>query len=697
MNKLKTAFQSGLNYFLPSSGAIWRKYLAISLGWILLIGGSLAWNLHQLELATLNSVISAARSSLNKDINIRNWAEAHGGVYVQPTRRTPPNPYLNMPERDVITTKGMALTLLNSAYIIREIQRDYSGNLGIRSHLTSLKLLNPDNAPDEWETRALKGFDRGSKEALNVSQIEGKSYLRLMLPLPMTDNCFKCHNHQDYKTGDNRGGISASVLLQPYTDAQLTHGNQLKITHGIILLIGLLGLLLTYRRTKLTTEEREVAQEKIRVLAYYDDLTHLPNRHLLLERIRMANDVSARSGKSAAVLFVDLDDFKIINETKGYAAGDALLRMVAQRLSDSASEGDTVARLGSDEFAIVLTTLETGLQEVQAGLVAEKLQVILSRPYQLESFIYNITASIGIKIFNGMQHDLDDLLKHAEVAMHQAKTAGRNTICFHDNDMQFQLEARAEMERELRIALDQQQFQLYYQMQVNNQNRILGAEALIRWIHPERGIISPAQFIPLAEDSKLIVPIGYWVLDNACAQIKIWEQDVLTRDLVLAVNVSAQQFHFSDFADQVQAVVEHYAIRPGLLKLELTESMLVEDVERIIATMNRLKKIGIKFSLDDFGTGYSSLQYLKRLPLDQLKIDQSFVRNLATDDSDKAIVSTIIAMAQSLNFDVIAEGVETEEQRQLLMGRGNHHFQGYLFGKPVPIAQFEALLKLANS
>src|SRR5450759_3666992 len=259
--------------------------------------------------------------------------------------------------------------------------------------------------------------------------------------------------------------------------------------------------------------------------------------------------------------------------------------------------------------------------------------------------------------------------------------------------MQASITGRFSLEGELHKALEKQQFQLYYQIQVDSSYRPLGAEALIRWLHPERGLVSPAQFIPLAEETGLILPIGQWVLETACTQLKAWEQDALTRDLVLAVNVSAKQFHQADFVAQVQATVQHHAINPMLLKLELTEGMLLENIEDTIATMNALKEIGVQFSLEDFGTGYSSLQYLKRLPLDQLKIDQSFVRDIVIDSSDKAIVSTIIAMAQSLNLNVIAEGVETEEQRQLLMERGCTHYQEYLFSKPVPIEQFEALLK----
>jgi EAL domain-containing protein (putative c-di-GMP-specific phosphodiesterase class I) len=336
--------------------------------------------------------------------------------------------------------------------------------------------------------------------------------------------------------------------------------------------------------------------------------------------------------------------------------------------------------------------LEAGAKTETVG---NKILAALSQLYQLASYEYRSTSSIGIALFSDHKGAPDELLKHAGIAMYQAKKDGRDTLRFFNQKMQDAINSRAELEDELRKAIEHQQFQLYYQIQVDSSHHPLGAEALIRWIHPERGLIPPMQFIPLAEETGLILSIGQWVLDTACAQLKAWEQDALTRDLVLAVNVSAEQFRHADFVAQVQATVQRHAINPRLLKLELTENLLLEKIEDVITTMNTLKEIGIQFSLDDFGTGYSSLQYIKQLPLDQLKIDQSFIRDLATDSSDKAIVRTIIAMADSLKLDVIAEGVETEQQRQPLLDKGCTHFQGYLFGKPVPIAQFEEQLRRA--
>ncbi|MDX8398947.1 MAG: EAL domain-containing protein [Gallionellaceae bacterium] len=441
--------------------------------------------------------------------------------------------------------------------------------------------------------------------------------------------------------------------------------------------------------------ERKAAEKEINNLAFYDPLTHLPNRRLLLDRLSRALASSARSGRKGALLFIDLDDFKVLNDTLGHDMGDLLLQQVAQRLLSCIREGDTVARLGGDEFVVILEDLSE--QDIEAAAqtetVGNKILAVFNQTYQLVIHEFRSSPSIGATLFNGHQQAIEELLKQADIAMYQAKNAGRNTLRFFDQQMQDAISARAALEDELRKALYSQQFQLHYQIQVDSSQRPLGAEALIRWTHPERGLVPPLQFIPLAEETGLIMPIGQWVLETACAQLKTWQQGELTRDLVLAVNVSAKQFHQAGFVAQIKAVTQRHGVKPMLLKLELTESLLLDDIEDTIATMNELSEIGVQLSLDDFGTGYSSLQYLKRLPLNQLKIDQSFVRDLVIDKNDKAIVKTIISMAESIELEVIAEGVETEEQRQLLLSSGCTRFQGYLFSKPVPIKQFEALLK----
>lgn len=454
------------------------------------------------------------------------------------------------------------------------------------------------------------------------------------------------------------------------------------------------GVVTHYVSSHLDITERKAAEDKILQLAFFDPLTKLPNRQLLLDRMQRAMVLSARNKQQGAVLFIDMDNFKSLNDTLGHAMGDLLLQQVAERLNSCVRESDTVARLGGDEFVVMLEGLSKQPIEAaeQAELVGEKILAALCQPYQLNTNSFRSSSSIGATLFAAEHNEAEEVLKQADIAMYQSKKAGRNALRFFDPEMQHIINARAALESSLYKALEQKQFQLYYQIQVNGSYKPIGAEVLIRWVHPELGMIPPLQFIPLAEETGQILSIGKWVLETACAQIKLWEKNELTRNLVLAVNICASQFHQTDFVVQIRDLVQRHAINPGLLKLELTESLLLEDTDETVATMSGLKEIGIRLSLDDFGTGYSSLQYLKLLPLDQIKIDQSFVRNITTDVNDAIIVQTIIVMTIAFGLDVIAEGVETDEQRKYLDMRGCHSYQGYFFGRPVPLDQFEASL-----
>ncbi len=437
--------------------------------------------------------------------------------------------------------------------------------------------------------------------------------------------------------------------------------------------------------------EQKKAEERIHELAFFDQLTGLPNRSLLMDRLSQAMAAGARNGRFGALLFIDLDNFKILNDTQGHDIGDTLLRQVAQRLKSSVRASDTVARLGGDEFIVVMPELSTNQREAAKDIetVAEKILASLSLPYPLDHVDHHSTASLGVTLFSGQLASHDDLLKQADLAMYKAKAAGRNTICFFDPSMEAALVKRALLESDLRQALAHNQFLLHYQAQVRSDGRITGAEALIRWQHPERGLVPPDDFIPLAEDTGLILPIGQWVLETACARLKEWENDVHTRDLQIAVNVSARQFRQPDFAAQVAQALSSSAAIPERLKLELTESLVLENVEDSIEKMHAIKRLGVTFSMDDFGTGYSSLSYLARLPLDQLKIDRSFVRNLPGEKNDETIARTIITMGRGLDMNVIAEGVETESQREFLEAHGCHAYQGYLYSQPLQQEAFE--------
>ena len=801
-----------------------RRFLLTTFFWSALIGSSLAWNVSELAANTLQTASSMLRASLSKDIAFRNWVGKHGGVYVPPTADTPSNPYLDVPERDIETTTGKRLTLINPAYSIRLLQQDFGSEMGIISRLTSLKLFNPANAPDDWERQALLAFEQGAKEVLAVGKIGGEPHLRLMLPLPVTQECLKCHNKQDYRIGDIRGGLGASLPLTPFLLAEEKRRSHLNVSHGLIWLAGLAGMLLVYRRQQqyarqqrkthqdllklsqaveqspistvitnlqgdieyvnaafidntgysrsdsigrnpsflnagktpaatfddmwqrishgqtwegelinrrkngseyiewgkispirdadgrishyLAVKEditrRKQAEEKISHLAFFDQLTDLPNRRLMMDRLAQAMSGCARFKRQGALLLIDLDDFKTLNDTQGHACGDALLREASARLQGSLREGDTVARLGGDEFVVILKDLGARAQAaIEAENVAGKLRTWLRQPYLLPDPSsgegsgqrpYHCTASIGITLFDGLSPAADELLKRAETAMYRAKAAGRDSLRFFDPEMQTSVAARAALEIALRKAITEEQFLLHYQPQVDAAGRLTGAEVLIRWQHPQRGMVSPGEFIPLAEETGLILPIGHWVLQTACEQLAAWAGRPQTAHLNLAVNVSARQFSLPNLVEQVLALIAQTGAPPERLKLELTESMLLDNTSDMIAKMHALKAHGISFSLDDFGTGYSSLSYLKRLPLDQLKIDQSFVRDVLDDPNDAAIARTIVALGQSLGLAVIAEGVETAAQRDFLAAQGCLNYQGYFFSRPLPLAAFEQLL-----
>lgn len=433
------------------------------------------------------------------------------------------------------------------------------------------------------------------------------------------------------------------------------------------------------------TQQRK-DEEEIYRLAFYDPLTKLPNRRLLYDRLSQALYASNRTKQHGAIMFIDLDYFKELNDSLGHAIGDLLLQQVANRLKPCVREGDTVARMGGDEFVVLVESLSLHADEaaLQAEAISHKVIESLRQPYQLNEHSYVITPSLGIVLYQEEKESQDELLKKADVAMYQAKTAGRNNAFFFDPSMQAAAEVRTTLEKNLRSALEQKDFSLHYQIQVNSRGKPTGAEALIRWKHPELGMISPAVFIPLAEETGMIVALGQWVLEQACKQLALWSQSEEKKLWSLAVNVSVSQFSQPNFVEVVNSALDTTGANPERLKIELTESLLAKDVEDVIHKMTAIKSRGVRFSLDDFGTGYSSLSYLKRLPLDQLKIDQSFVRDLLTDPNDAIIAQTIIGLGRHLGLRVIAEGVETYEQLELLLNMGCDAYQGYYFAKPMP-------------
>lgn len=436
------------------------------------------------------------------------------------------------------------------------------------------------------------------------------------------------------------------------------------------------------------------AEEEINKLAFFEPLTGLPNRRLFLDRLSQAFSHAAREQSYGAILFIDLDHFKSINDTRGHDVGDQLLIQVADRIKRQLRADDTVSRLGGDEFVILLQNLNSDLDvaQVYAHEVAEKLLQTIAMPYDLNGLQHHNTSSIGVCLFDGDAISQDELLKRADVAMYQAKDKGRNTLCFYDPEMQQAVERKVKLHTDLRNALELNQLSLHYQIQVDSQRNVIGAEGLLRWNVPNVGLISPVEFIPVAEETGLIIPIGAWVIETACKQLKVWEETHFGQDLRIAINVSAKQFRQPNFVNEIKGIIRKTEANPNLLKIELTESVVLDDAEDTAVKMHQLRALGVRFSMDDFGTGYSSLTYLKKLPLSQIKIDQSFVRDLVFDANDAEIVKAIILMTQALGLNVIAEGVETEEQFTLLSQYGCKQFQGYLFSKPIDINALNALL-----
>ena len=453
-----------------------------------------------------------------------------------------------------------------------------------------------------------------------------------------------------------------------------------------------------YVGTMTDITQRKEAERQIEHLAFYDLLTGLPNRRLFVDRLQQAMAGSARSHHMGALLFIDLDNFKLVNDTCGHDIGDRLLAEVARRLVACVRDGDTISRLGGDEFVAMLEHLSENPQEAaaQARGVGDKIIERLNQPYTIAGRTHHSTPSIGAVLFVGTQESVDELLKQADIAMYQSKAAGRNTLRFFDPEMQAAVAARAALEADLRQAVDAGQLVLHYQAQVDAANRVIGSEALLRWQHPEHGLLGPGQFIPLAEETGLILGIGNWVLTTACAVLAEWSEHPDTDRLLLAINVSARQFRQPEFVAEVRQALAASGAPPSRLKLELTESLVLDDVEDTIAKMQTLKTLGVGFAMDDFGTGYSSLSYLTRLPLDQLKIDQSFVRNLPDSGTDAVVAQSVITLAKSLGLAVIAEGVETEAQHTFLAEHGCPVYQGYLFSRPIPREDFESLLQRSS-
>ncbi|ALC17256.1 sensor diguanylate cyclase/phosphodiesterase, GAF domain-containing [Desulfuromonas soudanensis] len=675
-----------------------RRYtLALLIAWTLCIGASLAWNLVQNHRTILGIARNSARNAFDKDLLYRRWGALYGPVYLPVSPQVPPNPYLDVPEREVTTTSGRTLTMVNPAYMTRMVYDLAEKSHGIRSHLTSLNPLRPQNAPDPWEIEALRRFAEGEKEISSVVSTEGSEYLRFMRPFWVEEACLKCHSRQGYKIGDIRGGISISIPLAPLWSAN--HGTIVAyvLGHGLLWFLGLGGIALGVGSLRGQIRRREAAEDSLlekethlAFLANHDTLTGLPNRHLLHDRLDQAIARAQRSQRRIAILLIELDRFKTINDSLGHSVGDRVLCEITGRLLGTVRKSDTFARLGGDEFLLLLDDVG---QVASIVTMAQRLLLDIDQPIRIDSFRVQVTASLGICLFPDDALDTEGLLKCAEVAMYRAKEMGRNNYQFYTPDMNARAHEFLEMENDLRRALDEDQFVLHYQPQVDMiTGQLMGVEALLRWQHPQKGMIPPGDFIPLAEQTGLIIPIGDWVLRTACAQNRAW-QDAGHPPVTMAVNISMRQFLQTDLVTEITRTLETTGLAPQFLEIEITESMLMSDFDNSLATLQALSRMGVRIAIDDFGSGFSSLSHLRLFPLHRLKIDRSFVRDLGDAPQSRAIAGSIVSLAWNLGLEPIAEGVEIEEQRDILCELGCRQAQGFLFARPLAAADFIEFLR----
>lgn len=789
-----------------------RLTIGALLVWTGLCTASLIWNWERENANAMELAQNTARANFFKDQAFRLWASKKGGVYVRVGGKTQPNPYLaHLPERDVVTTDGTRLTLMNPAFMLREMMDFYSDLYGVRGRITGLKALNPNNLADPWEAQAIHAFERGAKEVSAVENIDGKPYIRLMRPMLMTEDCMKCHAQLGYKVGDVRGGVGVAVPLAEYNRLADKEHRVYAITHGLLWLLGVFGIATVSQRSRLNLLEREhsvaelalaaqvfdnglqgtlitdangtilrvnrmfteitgysaeeavgttprllksehqdaafyedmwqqltsqgswqgelwdrrkngqsfavwqnissvrdengdiryfigmiqditeqkVASERIQHLAHYDLLTGLPNRQLFSDRLQHALNRAARDGTKLAVMFVDLDHFKKVNDSLGHYAGDQLLIAAAARLSSCVREADTVARLGGDEFTLLIEDVPV-LSEVDRLL--ERLQQKLSEPLRLDHHELFIGASIGVALYPRDGDSAEALLKNADTAMYRAKSGGRGRYSYFDESMSAASKRQLTLETALRYAVERQELILHYQAQASfDHARITAFEALVRWQCPEYGLIAPNDFIPLAEETGLIIPIGRWVMQTACRQAMAWNP--AADGPGIAVNVSAVQLLEPGFAGEVAALLAETGLAPQRLEIEITESSVIGHLADAITVLSQLRDLGIHIAVDDFGTGYSSLAYLKRLSVNRLKIDRSFVQDIPGNASDAALVQAIVSMAHSIGLTTIAEGVETEAQRKFLADLGCEQYQGYLLARPLPAEAAGQLLQ----
>ena len=773
--------------------------------WVLALLASLAFNIQSAHNEMLKTAEAAAQATISRDLSIRSWAANRGGVYVPPTAETPANPYLEHPLRDVVTQEQLELTLINPAYLMRNLQEQAPDRYGVRTRLTSLDPLNPVNLADPWEAEALQQLSQSQQAVSSVMEIEGEQYLRRIQSFVVEPACMSCHAHQGYQLGEIRGGISTAVPMAPYLARYASRKNDLYLTHLGVWSLGFLGLLAVFLREKKAARQSDLNQQELKLaaevfdhsdegilitdpqarivdvnraferisgyskaellgqnprllnsgrqgpevyqgmwkalqeqghwqgeiwnrskdgeiyavnltisalydeghprkvrnylaltaditqlkdnesklqrLAHYDTLTGLPNRLLLTEQLRQAIRDADQNRHLLAIALLDLDGFKAINEHYGHDVGDRFLLELKRRLVAQTQHNSLLARVGGDEFVMVINPLVC--KSDSEPLLNELLSVI-SNTYVIDDQVLQVTASIGVTFYPSDQADAEQLLRHADQAMAVAKQEGKNCVSFFDPQEDKALRNLSAQVKEVERAMAREELVLFYQPKVNASNhQLIGAEALIRWQHPDKGLLSPGQFLPVIQSHPVMLDVGRWVMKTAMQTLAQWQADKI--HCPVSINLDSAQIQQEGFLEELKALLASYPqVDPANLEIEVLETTAVEDLLKVSRALQGIRKLGVQISIDDFGTGYSSLSYLKHLPVNTLKIDQSFVRDLLDDPDDLAIVQGVISMAAAFKLQVIAEGVETQLHGVKLMELGCLQVQGFGIAKPMP-------------
>lgn len=658
----------------------------LALIWTLLAVAGLYWNHRKEERETVELAKVQARALAEKMVVYRHWNARHGGVYVEADAQTPPNPYLaDLPERDVRTPSGRLLTMVNPAYMLREVFQLEASLLGLSGRITSSRPINPANAADAWERAALLRLAEGEKEVSAVLSGEAGDFLRYLLPLRTEAECLKCHAHQGYKIGNLRGGLSVSVAIEPLREVRRP---QLWLAYagtGFFWLLGLGIILVGGRRLDLQARRRSRAEARVRFLDHHDYLTLLPNKSAFFAELEREIVRSRLRDGGFALLLVDIDGFKKINQALGHGRGDSLLRQVGEELRRRVGERGLVGHFGAGAFPVLLPS-PSPMSE--AGQVARELIEAFQTPFMVDGQEIFISCGCGITVYPDDGEEGAGLLQNAAGALQAAKIRGRGQVGYYAPEMNDRALERMRLENDLRRALDGDELLLYYQPQVDaDSGRVIAAEALIRWRHPRLGLLAPDRFVSVAEEGGLSLALGDWVVAAACRQLRKWRHQGRT-SLPVAINLSVSQFHRPGLDDYMRRMVEEAGILPTDLILEVTEGALMSHTHQVLSAMANLKELGFRIAIDDFGTGYSSLSYLKHFPIDALKIDQSFIRDLPEDADSRGIVSAIIALGANLGLKVVAEGVESREQFDYLLSRRCSIIQGYFYSPPLAVAEF---------